>query len=165
MLESEENKGTTFTIDIPVVYAKSVKTKDAESNRKNLSTSEGQFKHKAKILFVDDDKIACYYIKKVLNNLYKLDIVNSGDEALSSVKKNSYDILLIDINLGRGIDGLELMQTIKKLKNYSSTPVVAVTAYASKSDKDEFLSKGFTHYLSKPFTSSELKDLLAEILT
>ena len=164
MLESEENIGTTFTIDIPVVYAKSVKTKDAESNRKNLSTSESQFKHKTKILFVDDDKIACYYIKKVLNNLYKLDIVNSGDEALSSVKKNSYDILLIDINLGRGIDGLELMQTIKKLKNYSSTPVVAVTAYASKSDKDEFLSKGFTHYLSKPFTSSELKDLLAEIL-
>jgi CheY-like chemotaxis protein len=72
---------------------------------------------------------------------------------------------LLDINLGRGIDGVELMQQIRQIKHYKNIPIVAVTAYAAETDKLEFLAKGFTHYLSKPFSSQELKDLLNKIFT
>jgi CheY-like chemotaxis protein len=50
------------------------------------------------------------------------------------------------------------------MKNYNEVPIVALTAYASDTDKDEFLTKGFSHYLSKPFTINELNKLLADAL-
>ncbi len=52
---------------------------------------------------------------------------------------------------------------IKQIDYYKNIPAVAVTAYAAQADKEEFLSKGFSHYISKPFTSSELKGLLNSI--
>ncbi len=70
---------------------------------------------------------------------------------------------MLDINLGRGMDGVELMQRIREIDYYKNVPTVAVTAYAAELDKTEFLSKGFTHYISKPFTQKELHKLLAEI--
>ena len=79
--------------------------------------------------------------------------------------KNKYDLLLLDINLGRGIDGVELMQQIRQIDFYKNIPIVAVTAYAAEADKLEFLAKGFTHYISKPFSSQELKDLLTKIFS
>ena len=53
---------------------------------------------------------------------------------------------------------------LRKLESYNNTPIIAVTAYAAKSDKAEFLAKGFTHYLSKPFLSAELKSLLNSVM-
>ncbi|MGQ9798374.1 MAG: response regulator [Ignavibacterium sp.] len=61
-----------------------------------------------------------------------------------SVKKQ-YDAILMDINLGSGINGVEATQQIGKIKGYDRTPIVAVTAFALKGDKKEFLSKGCTH--------------------
>lgn len=163
-LESEENKGTTFRIEIPVVYAETITSNKENVNIPDSSTSDVQLNQEIKILFVENDRVASDYVKRVLKNQYKIDVVDNGDEALSIIKKNDYDIFLLDINLGRGIDGVELMKTIKKQKKYLNTPIVAVTAFAAESEKNEFLSIGFTHYLSKPFTSSELKELIASIL-
>ncbi len=164
-MESEENKGTIFTIEIPVVFVEEAESKPGNNLKVETKTSDHKYSQKHKILFVDDDLVSCEYVNKVLGNIYKIDFINNGDEALSIVKKNNYDILLLDINLGKGIDGVELMQAIRKLKKYSNTPLVAVTAFAAESDKIEFLSKGFTHYISKPFTSSELKNLISGLLS
>jgi CheY-like chemotaxis protein len=62
------------------------------------------------------------------------------------------------------MDGVQLMQEIKKIEYYKNIPFVAITAYAAESDKVEFLAKGFSHYISKPFSSNELKDLLLKII-
>ena len=62
------------------------------------------------------------------------------------------------------MDGLELMLKIRQIDNYKEIPIVAVTAYAADSDKAEFLAKGFNQYLSKPFTASELTDMLKKVL-
>lgn len=72
---------------------------------------------------------------------------------------------MLDINLGSGMDGLELMQKIRENSYYKNIPVVAVTAYAAESDKTEFLAKGFNYYISKPFTQKELFKLLNEIFS
>lgn len=55
------------------------------------------------------------------------------------------------------------LQRIREIDYYKNIPMVAVTAYAAELDKTEFLSKGFTHYISKPFTQKELHILLAGI--
>ena len=72
---------------------------------------------------------------------------------------------MLDINLGKGTDGVELMEIIKKNKNYEKIPMVAVTAYAASTDQEEFLNKGFSHYISKPFTSKDLKEINKHIIS
>ena len=49
------------------------------------------------------------------------------------------------------------------MDGYKSTPIVAITAFAMGKDREEFLSKGMTHYLSKPFVKNQLLNLLASI--
>jgi len=74
-----------------------------------------------------------------------------------------FDAILMDINLGKGMDGVELSQLIKKQPGYANVPIVAVTAFARDDDRTEFLSKGMSHYISKPFKQNELLDLLNNV--
>ncbi len=163
-LDSELGKGTTFTIELPLeeLVEKISKAKEIETSD---SIKNIRFKNKKifKILFVEDDTIALQFITIVLKTDYDVDTALTADSALNLVSKNQYDVLMLDINLGKGMDGIQLMQEIKKIEYYKNIPVIAVTAYAAESDKAEFLAKGFTHYISKPFSSAELKELLAKI--
>jgi CheY-like chemotaxis protein len=109
--------------------------------------------------------VALKFIDMVLRPLYNITTAFTADLAFELVNKNKYDILMLDINLGKGIDGVELLQQMKKVPGYADTPIIAVTAYAASSDRAEFLSKGFSHYISKPFSSVELKNLLRSILS
>jgi len=118
---------------------------------------------KPKILYVEDDVIALSYVDKVLKAFYEIDTAFNATIALELANKNIYEAMLLDINLGKGIDGVELMQMMRKINGYNKIPIVAVTAYAAESDRLEFLAKGFTHYLSKPFTSVELRGMLGKI--
>lgn len=70
----------------------------------------------------------------------------------------------MDINLGKGIDGIQTVKEIRKLKGYEATPIVALTAYTRYGDKEEFLEGGCTHYLGKPFKSKQLLDLCQDII-
>ena len=79
------------------------------------------------------------------------------------MKENSFDAILMDINLGSGLNGEELTQEIRKMPGYERTPIVATTAYASDNDRRTFLSKGMTHYIAKPFMIKELSKLLESV--
>ena len=69
----------------------------------------------------------------------------------------------MDIAL-KGISGTVAMQEIKRLnKHYTKIPIIAITAFAMLGDKESFLKAGFSHYISKPFTRSQLFDLLIHI--
>ena len=70
----------------------------------------------------------------------------------------------MDINLGKGLSGVETTEKIKNLKEYKNTPIVALTAFAMAGEKEEFLNFGLTHYLSKPFMKKDLVNLLKEII-
>jgi CheY-like chemotaxis protein len=166
-LESEVGRGSTFTIKIPVTNIDNNIL--SEPKLKPEDEVEPIFKNKVlkskpRILFVEDDAVALQYIKIILKSICDVDTAIDANNAVQFIEKNIYDILMLDINLGRGMDGVELMQKIRQRLEYKTTPIVAVTAYASESDKKEFLAKGFSHYISKPFTSIELKKLLNEII-
>lgn len=172
-LVSEENKGSVFTINLPIDTLEFHKLAAEPETKTIPETQTKKFTNglpslgdsKPKVLFVEDDEVASKFITIILKPYYNLETATNADNALELVSQKQYDVLLLDINLGRGMDGIELMQRIKKNESYKKIPIVAVTAYASKADKSEFLAKGFTHYISKPFTSVELKNLLKEILT
>jgi len=115
------------------------------------------------LLIVENDPINLDVIIRFLQQDYEIDSALSGLEAIEKAKSKSYDAILMDINLGRGMNGLEAVQTIKKINGYENTPVVAVTAYAMRNEEEEFLNNGCTHYLSKPFSKLELNSLVASL--
>jgi CheY-like chemotaxis protein len=70
----------------------------------------------------------------------------------------------MDINLVKGLSGIETAQRIKNLQAYKEVPIVALTAFAMSGEKEEILRSGCTHYLSKPFLKKDLVNLLKKIL-
>jgi len=75
-----------------------------------------------------------------------------------------YDAVLLDINLGAGVSGEDVMGRIRTLPGYAGVPLVAFTAYALPGDRERFLNAGFSGYLPKPFTKAQLLELLSEVL-
>ncbi|MDP2303298.1 MAG: PAS domain S-box protein [Ignavibacteria bacterium] len=115
------------------------------------------------ILYVEDDLINQNVVKLYLRNNFLVETAKDGKTALQLIKKKKFDIFLMDINLGGGMDGMEITKLIRKMPQYSETPIVAVTAYALESDKIKFLAGGCSHYLSKPFEKHQLLDLISAI--
>lgn len=120
---------------------------------------------KPQILIVDDDKASRDITRLFLRDMCVIDIAEDGATALKLTGEKKYDAILMDIGLGREMSGLEATKRIRKISGYESIPIVAVTAYAMKGDKEEFLEAGCTHYLSKPFESSVIKSLMKEVLS
>lgn len=165
LLESEMNKGSVFSFYLPLINEENLIQTDSQAeNTKEQIKNNRNKEHKTKLLYVEDDPIALEYIAIVLKKLYDVFTASTYDSAIELVTKNQFDVLMLDINLGRGKNGIELMQQIRKIDAYKNKPIVAITAYAAEADKTEFLSKGFSSYLSKPFTSAELKDLLSGLI-
>ncbi len=163
-LESEAGNGSTFTVELPMMLLPNEISKTAV--QENSVEKEILVENKAtgkSILLVEDDPIAAEFVRRILSENYNLDFAKSADKALEKIGTNHYSALLIDINLGYGMDGVELMQLIRKKPEYITIPIVAVTAYATTTDQEEFLAKGFSHYISKPFASKDMISLLREV--
>jgi PAS domain S-box-containing protein len=118
-----------------------------------------------KVLMVEDDESSIDVTKVFLKEICKLKFATSGEDALIAVKNEKFDAILMDINLGTGMSGTETAGKIKQFDEYKGTPIVAITAFAMKGDKDEFLKAGCTHYISKPFNRISISRLMKNILT
>ena len=164
-LISEEQNGTSFIISLPITKSNSeILIEGKEIVRVKKSGEKIKSNVKPKLLYVEDDAVALEFISIILRSAYDVETAINAATALEYTAKKEYDILMLDINLGRGMDGVELMQRIRQIDYYKNIPMVAVTAYAAELDKTEFLAKGFTHYISKPFSQKELHKLLDEII-
>jgi CheY-like chemotaxis protein len=86
---------------------------------------------------------------------YNVIEATTGEEALSLLKGNIPDIILMDIQLP-GIDGLTLVKQIKADALTKDIPIIAVTAYAMKGDEQKILETGCNAYVSKPINTQEL---------
>ncbi len=116
-----------------------------------------------KILYVEDDKINAFVLTKLLENQFEIAVVPDGEKCLSQVQQEQYDLILMDINLGRGkMDGVQTMQKLKQMPTYQNTPVFAVTSYANPGDQEKFLHQGFDAYFSKPVDKGQIVEVIVE---
>ncbi|HET6511303.1 MAG TPA: response regulator, partial [Candidatus Kapabacteria bacterium] len=76
-----------------------------------------------------------------------------------------YDAFLIDINLGFGQSGVDLLNALREHPKYNNAPIATLTAYSMNGDRERFLKEGFDYYISKPFTKSELRLLVASMVS
>jgi CheY-like chemotaxis protein len=104
-----------------------------------------------KILYVEDDPINALVMQRLLKS--EFDVIHSpdGETCLSILDKEKFELILMDINLGKGkMNGVETMHQIKLNPKTKDIRVIAVTSYALPEDRDRFLREGFDAYIPKP---------------
>ena len=119
---------------------------------------------KEKILIVEDNPQNMKLYEMVLSAKgYTLLKAIDGEEALDMAIRKHPDLILMDIRLP-GMDGLEVTKKLRENSAFSHTPIIAITAYAMKGDKERAIEAGCNAYLSKPFNIHELTGMIAEML-
>ena len=113
-------------------------------------------KDTVKILLVEDYKHSQIIVTRLLkkNNFDSIVVVENGQEALDQVKEQRYDLILMDMQMPV-MNGFEATQKIRMLEEYKNTPIIALTAFAMKGDREKCLEAGATDYIPKPIDSQE----------
>ena len=114
-----------------------------------------------KVLVVDDEKMIVKGIRfSLLQDGYEVDTAYDGDEALQKATENQYDIILLDVMLPKH-SGLEVLQQIRE---FSSVPVIMLTAKGEDMDKILGLDYGADDYITKPVKMREVKARIKAII-
>jgi len=107
-----------------------------------------------RILVIDDEpRILAFLARGLAADGYTVDTADTGTGALRAVRRNAYDLVLLDLLLP-GVDGLSVLQAINRLR--PELPVVIVSARSDLPTKLRGFGLGATDYLSKPFALGEL---------
>ncbi len=150
-VESEKGKGSTFYFTLTFQIGNQIERK--ESPLPQLA----RVKRELTILLAEDDRINQKVILKLLKMRgHVVDLANNGIEVLNLYEPDKYDVILMDIQMPE-MNGIEATKEIrKKEENERHTPIIALSAYALKGDRERFLSLGMDEYISKPVDMNQL---------
>lgn len=157
-VESKIAKGSEFRISFPLMAMQ----EDSKGGVHKNDKAPGQ--RLPRILVVEDEIAHQKYIHYILNDHYDLTIIQDGAAAIEITNRIRFDLIILDINLGKELNGMEAVKKIRQQRGYAKIPIIASTANALKRHKELFLSKGFTHYLAKPYRAKDLKEMVDNIL-
>lgn len=103
-----------------------------------------------KILIIEDNEANYYLMKFILEDAgYKVMVVNTGLDGVKAAQQEMMDLIIMDIQLP-DINGFEATKRIRDLKKGEELPIVAITSFAMRGDKERALEAGCTGYLEKP---------------
>ena len=180
---SEEGKGTTFCVKLPLGNVTDSSVRLVEEKKKVADESSlAEDKHeetcqtvssavlqdagvsKDTLLFVDDNEDLCKYIRMTFGDSYQVVDVKSAEAALKYLKEGGVcDIVVSDVMMP-GMHGDELCRSIKENKETSWLPVILLTAKAGRDFMIEGLGLGADDYIAKPFDTAILASKVASIL-
>ncbi|MEA3443380.1 MAG: response regulator [Bacteroidota bacterium] len=160
-VESEPGKGSKFWFTIEVEKSDVIKP-EIEKSQKGAKAKSGALK----ILLAEDNpinqKVAVFNIDKLGHSI---DIAGNGKIAIDKYLANSYDVILMDIQMPimSGIEATRQIRQIEREKKIEKKiKIFAMTANAIKGDRERFMSEGMDNYISKPFKPENLEKLLQE---
>lgn len=180
---SEEGKGTTFCVKLPLGNVTDSSVRLVEEKKKVANESSlAEDKHdetcqtvssavlqdagvsKDTLLFVDDNEDLCKYIRMTFGDSYQVVDVESAEAALKYLKEGGVcDIVVSDVMMP-GMHGDELCRRIKENKETSWLPVILLTAKIGRDFMIEGLGLGADDYIAKPFDTAILASKIASIL-
>ena len=180
---SEEGKGTTFHVVLPLGNSAASSTQPVEEvqnvetifsnhqdvhdeERKSVASSDEQNSEVSKdtLLFVDDNEDLRQYICMTFSDTYRVVDVESGDAALKYLEEGGEcDIVVSDVMMP-GMQGDVLCQRIKENKDTSWLPVILLTAKAGRNFMIEGLGLGADDYIAKPFDAAILASKIDSML-
>ena len=158
--KSDKNElciGITIPVDV-------VELKAAESE---MSENEAVFYSNEKplhFLIADDNDVNLFLAQSVITRFRGTShCVKDGLEVLDELKNNTYDAILLDIQMPK-MDGMKVLEELKKMpESISSIPVIAISAFASAEERDKAIKAGAKTYLSKPYFPKDLLDAVGSL--
>jgi CheY-like chemotaxis protein len=118
-----------------------------------------------RILVAEDNAVNRELLRELLEARgYSVSEACDGQEALHMIEQSLPELLLLDIGMPV-LDGFAVIRKIRENPRLAPLPVVAVTAYAMRGDREKILASGFDGYLSKPLNPSSLTQELDRLLT
>ncbi len=176
-LQSEEGRGTTFTVLLPIrqtapiedlqgleITLPTVLSADQEGVEQELEVSTiGQASASLQLLIVEDNPDIRNYLISLLQDQYVLHLAQDGQDGIEKALELIPDIIVSDVMMPRK-DGFELLSELKTNIRTSHIPIVMLTAKSSVESRIQGLRKGADAYLAKPFNHEELFTRLAKLL-
>ena len=165
---SKPGVGSDFKLIIPknttCIIENSVLTKNNTGIQINDYLETEDPENKQNILYIENELDCIELVKMLLQKRYVVDSVSTGKEGIEMAAKREYSLILLDINLGKEMTGLEAMKEIRKIPYYKNIPFIAVTGFAMRGDEQEFINEGCNGYISKPFNKNILFEKISNAL-
>ena len=165
---SRLGQGSTFSLDVPFEWRATILKQSSTSNGDRFTsvwykTTEATKQiGGARILLVEDNainqEIACELLLRVG---VKVEVANSGEEAVEKVQQFPFDAVLMDIQLA-GMSGLDATRQIRRDVRFKALPIIAMTAHVMAKQQQECLEAGMNAHLAKPIRPESLYGLLAQ---
>ncbi len=161
-VDSEEGKGSTFWFSLPLATTQAPATPHTSETAEAACAGSG-----LRILLAEDNRINQRVASLILSHQgHRIDIAENGEEALSALAANDYDVVLMDCQMPV-LDGFEATRRLRRSQEARNPniPVIAITANAMHGDRERCLAAGMNDYISKPISEKEVRAALARVLT
>ena len=127
--------------------------------QQQINTTSNKKKLSGRVLVVEDNELNQEYLKSLLQNLeLSYEIEMDADAAIERALRESFDFILMDVNLS-GRSGLEATEILRKKHHYKNT-IIAVSGHSEQDFIDKCLKSGFNDYLKKPYSAKDLEFVL-----
>lgn len=168
-IESKPGQGTTVRLQFPREDTKPLKMYSSEDHTKideeeefrtdrtngELLSSSKQASGKQNILLIDDNKDVRLFLTQLLQEKYNITASSNGTDALHLLNQNSYDLILSDVMMP-DMDGITLAQKIRSKAQFSTIPIILLSAKKTNKSITKGLSAGAQVYLTKPIDNKIL---------
>jgi CheY-like chemotaxis protein len=154
---TEEPTTTAINTMIPLTSSLSPPTPSSATRRKITRKSSGPLK----ILIVEDDPLCQQLISHIIKSLHigQCEVVADGVEAVINMSTNSFDLILMDMQLPH-LDGLQATQNIRKFNR--RTPIISMTARLGEDDIKRYFEGGIDDILPKPFDKQSVRRIIEQ---
>lgn len=153
-----ESLKCSFVVELPYKLTPAVKKQEDKVKLQHKTT--------ASILLVEDNKINQFLARTMLQKKgHTVELASDGEEALNKLQDAQYDMIITDVQMP-GMDGYQLTTQIRTTLPPPAchTPVIALTAYESTSEKEKAKEAGMTDFLTKPYLPEQLYDMISKHL-
>lgn len=117
-----------------------------------------------KLLIADDDPASRELLREILEAQgYQVVEAEDGQAALNKIEEERPDLVLLDIQMPK-LDGLGVVRQLRQSPRFTSLPVVAVTSYAMRGDREKALGAGFDAYITKPIDAVRIRETVERLL-
>lgn len=168
-VESEAGKGTTFWFTVKFGHAAEqalTETPTPETPDRLEASPPAACRLAARILIAEDNEVNQIVLSELLaDEGYRYEIVNDGKQAVEAVLRNHFDMVLMDCQMPV-MDGFEASRAIRQNEGTGRRiPIVALTANATKADRDRCLENGMDAHCTKPIEIDDLLKVIASLLS
>lgn len=162
-LKSAIGKGSEFNFIIPAVEESSALPAGVENSIPLATIHSNLSGNLPDVLLVEDNTVNLQLLMVYVRAYCNIYTATNAIAAIEMTHERRFDAILMDINLGPGMDGIQAMLEIKKRPDYREVPIVALTGYASIGDSQRLLTAGFADYIAKPYEKDSITELMTNI--